>query len=37
MNRNESFGALAATDALGRLLPGEEQAGPVRKNRIHDG
>ncbi len=33
MNRNESFGALAATDALGRLLPGEEQAGPVRKDR----
>lgn len=34
MDKNASFGALYAVDALNRLLPGEEQVGPVRKDRM---
>ena len=34
MNKNASFGALYSMDALGRLLPGEEQVGPVREDRV---
>ena len=34
MNKNESFGALYAVDDLGRLLPGEEQVGKTRDDRV---
>lgn len=34
MDKNASFGALYSVDALGRLLPGEEQVGPVREDRV---
>ncbi len=34
MNKNASFGALHAVDALGRRLPGEEQVGPLKKDRV---
>lgn len=33
MDKNLSFGALSAIDALERYLPGVEQTGPVRDNR----
>ncbi len=33
MIKNESFGALYASDDLGRLLPGEAQTGLIRPNR----
>ena len=33
MDKNASFGALYAVDDLGRLLPGEEQTGPVKEDR----
>ncbi len=34
MDKNASFGALYSVDALGRVLPGEERVGPVRKDRV---
>ena len=34
MDKNASFGALYAMDDLGRLLPGEAQTGPQRKDRV---
>ena len=33
MDKNRSFGALCAVDALNRRLPGEEQTGKTRENR----
>lgn len=33
VNKNASLGALYSMDSLGRLLPSEEQVGPVKKDR----
>ena len=33
-SKNASFGALYAQDSLNRLLPGEEQVGSLRENRV---
>ena len=33
MDKNAAFGALYANDEMNRLLPGEEQTGPIRKDR----
>lgn len=34
MDKNASFGALCATDALGRKLPTQAQAGALRQDRV---
>ena len=34
MDKNLSFGALSAIDSLNRYLPGEQQTGPVREDRV---
>ena len=34
MDKNAAFGALYAEDDLARLLPGEEQVGPIRPDRV---
>ena len=34
MDKNLSFGALSAIDALGRYLPGEKQTGPLKEDRV---
>lgn len=34
MDKNQSFGALAAVDDLGRRLPDERQVGPLKQDRV---